>query len=110
MFLLCSDSAESDYEDEQVGAMPASLDQHHSDYQGRGWRPKKARAVEHAGVTPAMDHGMQQPPFELHNVQHDDSKQAIWEDQLAGEYTQLATGSQQSSSTVHDLESSLAHG
>jgi len=107
---LCSGSAESDYEDEQVEAMPASLDQNCSDYHGRGWRPKKARAVEHAGTTPVMDDGMQQPPVELQNVQQDDSKQAIWEDQPAGEYTQLATGSQQSSSTVHDLESSQAYG
>ncbi len=107
---MCSGSAESDYEDEQVEAMPASLDQDRSDYHGRGWRPKKARAVEHAGTTPVMDDGMQQPPVELQNVQQDDSKQAIWEDQPAGEHTQLATGSQQSSSTVHDLESSQAHG
>ncbi|DBB00644.1 TPA: hypothetical protein ACH3X3_002324 [Trebouxia sp. C0006] len=103
-------SAESDYEDEQVEAMPASLDQNCSDYDGRGWRAKKARAVEHAGATPAMADGMQQPPVELLHVQQDDSKQAIWEDQPAGEYTQLATGSQQSSSTVHDLESSQAYG
>lgn len=107
---MCSGSAESDYEDEQVEAMPASLDQDRSDYHGRGWRPKKARAVEHAGTTPVMDDGMQQPPVELQNVQQDDSKQAIWEDQPAGEHTQLATGSQQSSSTVHDLESSQAYG
>ncbi len=107
---MCSGSAESDYEDEQVEAMPASLDQNCSDYHGRGWRPKKARAVEHAGATPAMADGMQQPPVELLHVQQDDSKQAIWEDQPAGEYTQLATGSQQSSSTVHDLESSQAYG
>ncbi|KAA6428647.1 MAG: dyslexia susceptibility 1 candidate protein [Trebouxia sp. A1-2] len=103
-------SAESDYEEEQVEAMPASLDQDHSDYHGRGWRPKKARAVEHAGVSPAMNDDAQQPLTEPHDVQQDDSKQAIWKDQPAGEYTQLATGSQQSSSTLCDLESSQAHG
>ncbi len=91
--------------------MPASLDQDRSDYHGRGWRPKKARAVEHAGATPAMDDGMQQQPLvELHDVQQDDSKQIVWEDQPAGEYTQLATGSQQSSSTICDFESSQANG
>ncbi len=108
MFSFCSGSAESDCEDEQVGAMPASLDQDHSDYHGRDWRLKKARAVEHAA--PVMDDDMQQPLVEPHNVQQKDGKQAIWEDQPAGEYTQLATGSQQSSSTVYDLESSQAHG
>jgi len=110
VFSFCSGSAESDYEDEQVEAMPASLDQDHLDYHGRGWRPKKVRAVEHAGATSVMDDDMRQPLAEPRNVQQDSGEQAIWEDQPAGEYSQLAAGSQQSSSTVCDLESSQTHG
>ena len=94
------DEDESDYEDEEVQENPASSGQDHSEYHGKGWKPKKARAVEPASTILGLDVNMHSIPTEQHDMHAD--RQAIWEEQPLDEDTEPVTESEHSTSTLHE--------
>ena len=98
------DEGESDSEDEEDDENPASSGQDRSEYHGKGWKPKKARAVEPAGTISGLDEDMHSTPPEQHNTQLQTDRQAIWEEQPSDEATEPVTESEHSIGTVYDQE------
>ncbi len=102
--MRCTDQAESDYEDEDVDELPTTSKEDHTDYHGRGWRRKKAKAVGQKGTS--SDGVMHQEEADMQGIQESDDQQAIWGAPATSCSPQRAAESEQSSGTVVHHEDS----